>query len=113
MYECLRDTYISLSEVICCTLAFISTICFLPIMLIPLAITSIKAFYYYILFRTGNLSEDFLDKLKRADSRYEYVDYDRAGRYSIGDSYKVCTLCGKRWHKHFRTVEEWVEDGNL
>lgn len=73
MYECLRDTYISLSEVICCTLAFISTICFLPIMLIPLAITSIKAFYYYILFRTGNLSEDFLDKLKRADSRYKYV----------------------------------------
>ena len=50
--------YIYLSEVICCTLAFIST----------------KAFYYYILFRTGNLSEDFLDKLKRADSRYEYVN---------------------------------------
>ena len=72
-----------------------------------------KLFINDVPFRTGNLSEDFLDKLKRADSRYEYVDYDRAGRYSIGDSYKVCTLCGKRWHKHFRTVEEWVEDGNL
>ena len=38
-----------------------------------LSVKSIKAFYYYILFRTGNLSEDFLNKLKRADSRYKYV----------------------------------------
>jgi hypothetical protein len=51
--------------------------------------------------------------LKRDYIVDELNTYDRAGRYSIGDSYKVCTFCGKRWHKHFRTVEEWVEDGNL
>ena len=65
VYELLRDIYIALSEVVCCTLAFLTTV--------MLSVKSIKAFYYYILFRTGNLSEDFLNKLKRADSRYKYV----------------------------------------
>ena len=73
LYEWLRDVYIALSEVVCCTLAFLTTIMLLPIIFIMLSVKSIKAFYYYILFRTGNLSEDFLNKLKRADSRYKYV----------------------------------------
>ena len=73
IYEWLRDIYIALSEVVCCTLAFLTTVMLLPIIFIMLSVKSIKAFYYYILFRTGNLSEYFLNKLKRADSRYKYV----------------------------------------